>query len=229
MKPSAVIFEPLHASEGRTEFARQMTPLVEKHGFTVEILDTASLCDPSLATVQALADRWSHAYPDLSTASLLVGSALGGAVAHEILRTMSRDVPLISISAPSHATDRLDQLLEVVVSAATHFGAAAGARALDEVVGANSSEVGPLRADATRRFASGLGVLRGTQCPGGGGRRRHLAIYGARSTLVRRENACRCDAPTVVEIDGAGMRPLEAASNQVAAEVSQFLTSEPGK
>ncbi|MDT7789971.1 MAG: hypothetical protein QOF58_8390 [Pseudonocardiales bacterium] len=206
--------------EGRffTPVIRQLTDL----GHEVEVADTLSRLDDSVTSLADLAARWEV---EAKSADLVVGNALGGAVAQTLLPSL-RPVPVLLVSAPTKADQMLASRLRSVADPAAAGDLTTALHRLTELVapeGVPVPNASPRATDpiACRRVSQGLRLLFDIdltdEVNAHSGPLLHLV--GERSQLVTEKHV----AGEVVVVPGAGMRPHHDSPGFVAEHITWFV------
>ncbi|PPF51858.1 hypothetical protein [Rathayibacter rathayi] len=230
MRELAVSFQPLHVQHDCHTFPGAIGVQLEQVGFDVVSLDTCAAFEDGATTIGEVADYWRAECPQLADASLLLGNALGGVVAHELRSHLDEGVVTFTVSAPSGATERLRSRFAAVITVAAGEGVAEAAGLLERFAGgvpaAQGEEERRPEPAMRRRLLAGLQALTDYRCGRSQSEGRHITVVGSKSRLAGRDDVCRCDAPTIVELGGAGMRPHLDQSDRVARVVSAMLKKE---
>ncbi|WP_045318234.1 alpha/beta fold hydrolase [Lentzea aerocolonigenes] len=218
----ALVFAPVlpQWDEGRffTPVIRQLTRL----GQQVEVVDTLSRLDDSVTSLADLAARWEV---EAKSADLLVGNALGGAVAQKLLPSLG-PVPVLLVSAPTKADQTLASRLESVARPAAAGDLTTALHRLAELVapeGVPVPDASPMAADpiACRRVSHGLRLLFGIDLTAEVNAHTGplLHLVGERSQLVSEKHV----AGSVAVVPGAGMRPHHDSPDFVADQITRFV------
>lgn len=225
-KPLAVVFQPLHISRMPVNFPGPLQSILDSRGFSVLSIDTIRACDEGAESVSEILNYWTERNPVITDASLVLSNALGAVVAHELSAHLARDTQIISISSPTKATETLRSIFSQVIDTTWERGAIEAWYVVERAVGA-SARMDPSNLLATkqanRRLIRGFGALLNYDCKRATSEAQHLAIVGAQSRLVRNEDVCKCDAPHIVEILGAEMRPHTTHLDAVSNSIQSFL------
>ncbi|AZZ55578.1 hypothetical protein [Rathayibacter iranicus] len=223
----AISFEPLHVLREFRAFPGAIGAQLEQAGFDVLSLDTCAPFEDGATTIREVAEYWRAECPSLAEASLILGNALGGVVAHELGPHLSDGVVTLTVSAPSKPTERLRARFADVIAAVARDGIGPAAGLLESLAGgipAPREDDGYRTERAMRgRLVNGLQALMEYSCEHSGGGGRHIAVVGSESQLAGRDDVCRCDSPKLIELSGAGMRAHLDRPDRVASVVGTVL------
>ncbi|MEU6505018.1 hypothetical protein [Streptomyces sp. NPDC046942] len=228
----ALVLAPVTPHWDQGAFFTPVTRVLADAGLRVTVVDTLSLWDEEVDSLDSLAARWRARLTDYGPVDLLCGNALGGAVAQALLPDVAPGTAALLVSGPA----RTDALLEARL---TEIGdLAAGGRSdyalalLHRRVqphghrtGADDTAPAPHDPDAGRRIAAGMRMLRGVDVTAAV--RAHpgplLQLVGSHSQLVTQRHTAAAPHHRVHVIQGAGMRPHFDRTAEVSAHVGAFL------
>lgn len=200
--------------------------LLSVAGYAVNVQDTVSLATGAVS-IQELAERWYDRLALQPAPTLLVGNALGGAVAQILMSSLQPPHGTLLVSSPTVVDGQLSTRLGAVVDHARANRIEQALELHDSLVG--SGRAGPRDATAgvqeAQRLVTGLALLRDLDLSSSvarhTGRVRH--IVGASSLLVTADHVRPGRASDVVVVAGAGMRPHADAPEAVRRAVLDFL------
>jgi pimeloyl-ACP methyl ester carboxylesterase len=218
-------------------FIKPLTEHFLSAGYRVVVFDSLSLPVVPQETLKAFSKRWARALQPWGVPSVLVGVALGGALALELVSTLpiASTPALLLLSSPAKANALLDARLGRMAELADMGEVEEAKRLLDALVlpeGAGVQAVSESLGSTSlvsqgERLARGFRLLAGIdlseslrQYQG-----RVLNIFGEQSQLVSRLHVI--DTPSVNQhtlcISGGGMRPLADDLGAVLKAVDRFL------
>ncbi|GAA0606784.1 hypothetical protein GCM10010174_24870 [Kutzneria viridogrisea] len=224
-RPHALVFAPVLPQWDEGRFFATVTGALEAFGCRVTVVDTLALLEDSMTEVSQLARSW---LPRMSEVDLLVGNALGGAVAQALLPDL-RPPATVLVSAPTRADRVLAERLSTVADLAAEGDLSRSLAVLGELVTAEGVEPPvhqPVPADeqACRRIAGGMRLLLEVdlteQVLSYEGPLMHLV--GERSRLVTTAHLAAAAHHEVVEVPGAGMRPHSDRPEFVTDHLTRF-------
>jgi pimeloyl-ACP methyl ester carboxylesterase len=229
----ALIFSPVLPQWDQGAFFTPVTDVLRLAGFQVTVVDTLSLWDVSTTTVRELAERWRNEIRRFGEVDLLVGNALGGAVAQALAGALSPSCGVLLVSSPTLADSVLGDRLSAIAVLAEQgrLGEALallGRRVLPEGESGPVDNLEPTVGPAAgRRLARGMRLLLELDLVDDV--RRYAGplvhIVGARSQLVTDKHVAGAAHHQIVSVSGAGMRPHSDSPEIVAAIVGQFVTA----
>jgi len=205
-------------------------------GLDVVLVDSLSLAGPNPCCIDQLAQCAARWLDDSGPVDVLVGNALGGALAQLLLPT-TRLKAAVLLSAPTRVDHELERRLRWVVAAAERGGAEEAHAALMQLVRRRGEEPGtvapPSRNDArgvddsgTRlaqlRLLYGLDTSAAFQAYDGP----VLQVVGEHSRLVGPQHLVEGANSVQLVVPDAGMRPHLDAPDIVSGAVASFVTQE---
>lgn len=216
-------------------------PLIEHFtaaGFQVTVFDSLSLPVMQGEDFGAFTERWACALEPWGVPDVLVGVALGGALAQALAGTsFLQSTPALLLSSPAKADGLLDSRLGHMADLAEQGHVEQARHLLDNLVlpdGQSHERVGLAgdESDATlsmqgQRLTVGFRLLAGvdvSEClldyQG-----RVLSVFGEKSQLVSARHVLRTSGlqQRSLCIDGGGMRPLADDLQQVLDSIDTFL------
>ncbi|MBV9847196.1 MAG: alpha/beta hydrolase [Kutzneria sp.] len=235
-RPHALVFSPVLARWDDGRFFGTVTGTLTAVGYRVTVVDTLATLDASAASVRDLARKWIPLLPELEPADLVVGNALGGALAQVLACVLRPPHGIVLVSAPTRADNSLAEKLSAIIEFADR-GRLRQALALLErlVLPADTPPGRPLGAGsefvdesaACRRVAGGLRLLVdvdvSAEAIGFPGALMH--VVGARSQLVTTANVVAAAHHEIVSVPGAGMRPHVDRPAFVSGLLTRFVAA----
>lgn len=239
----ALCFAPvLQRWDGGECLSAVTRPLLAR-GYRVTVVDTLCLLAEGLTDVRQLADRWHRQLPRIGELDLLVGNALGGAVAQALLGTVRPRHGVLLVSAPTRTDAALDRKLGAVAALAEQGAVDEAAALLHRLVqpqgeppaapGATAPPAGPSEAgagdegdaEAGRRVGRGLRLLMGTDVVAEARAYEGPLVHvvGSRSQLVTTAHVAGAAHHRTAVVDGAGMRPHRTHPAAFATIMDEFL------
>ncbi|MBN0047137.1 alpha/beta hydrolase [Streptomyces actuosus] len=228
----ALVLAPVIPRWDGGAFFAPVTRVLVGAGLRVTVVDTLSLWDEEIDSLDSLAARWRALLTRWGPVDLLCGNALGGAVAQALLPDVPHDTAVLLVSGPA----RTDALLETRLTEIAEL--AAGGRSgqalalLDQRVqphghrpAAEGGTPAPHDPSAGRRLAAGMRMLCGVDVTDTVRAHRGplLQIVGSHSQLVTDRHTAAAPHHRVAVIQRAGMRPHFERTAQVSALVGNFL------
>lgn len=240
----ALVMAPVLAQWDGGGFFETVTSPLRRAGYSVTVVDTLSLLDSSVSSLDELAARWRAELA--GPVDLLAGNALGGAIAQLLATELDPADGVLLVSAPTRAdavlTSRLAEIAELAercqLSAALQLldarvrpegvpsppeSATAESRTAESAAAAVPNIAS--RAQASFRLARGLPLLFGldlvAQVRAYPGKLTH--VVGARSQLVTTAHVAGADHHTTVSVAGAGMRPQRDSPVTMSAILHEFI------
>ncbi|MCX4665751.1 hypothetical protein OG453_03510 [Streptomyces sp. NBC_01381] len=228
----ALVLAPVTPSWDEGAFFAPVTRVLADAGLRVTVVDTLSLWDEEIDSLDSLVARWRALLPQYGHVDLICGNALGGAVAQALLPEVAADTAALLVSGPA----RTDALLEARLTEIAEL--AAGGRSGDALALLNrrvqphgrsrvtdGTAPTPHDPSAGRRLAAGMRMLCGVDVTDTV--RSHpgplLQIVGGDSQLVTRHHTAAASHHRVHVIPRTGMRPHIERTAEVSALVGTFL------
>lgn len=228
----ALVFSPCLPEWDEGQFFAPVTQVLRVAGFRVTVVDTLSLWDSSTTTVRDLASRFEDAIARFGDVDLLVGNALGGAVAQALIGVIAPPDGVLLVSAPTRADPILASRLAAIAELAEQGRDGAATRLLNRRVLPDGVPAPSGLAEPSADPRAGLRLARGMrllleldltedvlayQGP-------LIHIVGARSQLVTETHVAGAAHHSIVTVPGAGMRPHSENSELVAGIVKRFVS-----
>lgn len=211
----AAVFSPVLPQWDEGRFCTQIIGWLRAAGYQVTVLDTLCLLDPWVIGVRDLAARWAVELDQFGPIDLLVGNALGGAVAQALLEIVSPLDGALLISSPTTVDGVLEQRLGAIAALAEQGDVPAAIALLRRRVSSEGTvDVSSRRGESTGaaagyRLARGMRLLMGLDLVEDvlrfSGPLMH--VVGAKSQLVTRAHVAGAAHHQIVTVEGAGMRP----------------------
>ncbi|MEC3980938.1 alpha/beta fold hydrolase [Amycolatopsis sp. H20-H5] len=234
----ALVFSPVLPQWDEGRFFAPVTRLLTGLGYHVTVVDTLSLADETMTGVPELAARWSAELAELGPVELLLGNALGGAVAQALAPVVEPSRGVALVSSPTRADPVLAERLTSVAVLAESGNVEASLALLERLVQPEGAGPPPPRPRdgapdeaAGTRIARGMRLLLGldlvdlvTDYPGP-----LLHVVGERSQLVTRAHVAGGARHEIVSVPGAGMRPHHDRPELVAGPLTRFAKENPGR
>lgn len=228
----ALVLAPVTPRWDEGAFFAPVTRVLADAGLRVTVVDTLSLWDERIDSLDAFVARWRALLAHYGPVDLLCGNALGGAVAQALLPDVAPTTAALLVSGPARTDalleSRLTEIADLAAGGRSDYALALLDRRVQPYghrpdVGADTPA--PHDPSAGRRLAAGMRMLCGvdlteavTAHPGP-----LLQIVGSHSQLVTQRHTAAAPHHQVHVVPGAGMRPHFERTAEVSALVGTFL------
>lgn len=236
-KQCVFVLSPVMPTWDEGAFIAPLTGHFLSAGYRVVVFDSLSLPVACGETLNTFSERWAELLQPWGIPDVLVGVALGGALALELVRTSSlaSTAALLLLSSPAKADAILDARLGRMAELAQLGHVEEAKRLLDALVLPEGKH--PQQSPETQnsvhleiqgqRLSGGFGLLAGIDLSHSllAYQGRVLSVFGERSQLVNQPHVVRTSGPhqRTLCIRAGGMRPLADDLDSVVNAIDTFL------